>query len=67
MRRRAVVAADGRNAPRYACTANIYVANAQAFAAAADKNHPRVVDDISRFTTVSPISFMTEVFGAFDS
>jgi uncharacterized protein (TIGR02118 family) len=65
--RKAVVAPDGRNAPRYACTANIYVADAQAFAAAADKNHGLIVDDISRFTTVSPASFMTEVFGAFDS
>jgi hypothetical protein len=62
-----VAAPDGRNAPRYACTANVYVADARVFAAAAGESHQRVVDDISRFTKVSPISFMTEVFGAFDS
>lgn len=65
--RKAVVAPDGRNPPRYACTANIYVADAQVFAAAAGRNHERVVEDIARFTSVSPLSFMTEVFGAFDS
>jgi len=65
--RKAVVAPDGRNPPRYGCTANIYVADAQAFAAAAAKTHQRVVDDIPRFTSVTPVSFMTEVFGAFDN
>jgi hypothetical protein len=31
------------------------------------RNHQRVVDDIPRFTSVSPVSFMTEVVGAFDA
>ncbi len=65
--RKAIVPPDGRNPPRYACTANIYVADAQAFAAAAGRNHPLVVDDIPRFTSVSPVSVMTEVVGAFDA
>ncbi len=65
--RTAVATPDGRNAPRHACTANIYVADAEVFAAAAGKNHSLVVGDIARFTSVSPVSFMTEVFGAFDS
>ena len=55
------------NSPLYACTANIYVADERAFAAAADRNHQRVVDDVARFTSVAPISVMTEVLGAFDA
>ena len=65
--RKALSSPDGRNPPLYACTANIYVADEQAFAAAAGSNHQRVVDDIPRFTSVAPISVMTEVLGAFDS
>jgi uncharacterized protein (TIGR02118 family) len=56
---------DGRS-PLYACTANIYVADAEAFAAAAREHHQRIVDDIPRFTSVEPVSVMTEVLGAFD-
>jgi hypothetical protein len=58
---------DGKNPPLYACTVNIYVADAAAFAAAAPRNHQRVVDDIPRFTSAQPISVMTEVLGAFDA
>jgi uncharacterized protein (TIGR02118 family) len=65
--RKSLVSPDGRNAPLYACTANIYVADERAFAAAADRNHRRVVDDIARFTTAAPVSVMTEVLGAFDA
>ena len=65
--RKSLPSADGRNSPLYACTANIYVAESQAFAAAAGTNHQRVVDDIPRFTSVTPISVMTEVVGAFDA
>jgi len=65
--RKSLSSADGRNPPLYACTANIYVADEQAFAAAAGRNHQRVVDDIPRFTSVAPISVMTEVLGAFDA
>lgn len=65
--RKSLVSPDGRNPPLYACTANIYVADEPAFAAAATKNHQRVVDDIPRFTSVAPISVMTEVLGAFDA
>lgn len=58
---------DGRSPPLWACTANIYLADVDTFAAAADRNHQRIVDDIRRFTTVEPISVMTEVLGAFDA
>jgi uncharacterized protein (TIGR02118 family) len=64
--RKGLTSPDG-NPPLYACTANIYVADEQAFAAAAARNHQRVVDDIPRFTSVAPISVMTEVLGAFDA
>jgi uncharacterized protein (TIGR02118 family) len=65
--RRGQSSPDGQRPPLYACTANIYVADAHAFAAAADRNHQRVVDDIAHFTSVSPVSFMTEVVAAFDA
>ncbi|HVY64059.1 MAG TPA: EthD family reductase [Gammaproteobacteria bacterium] len=65
--RKGLSSPDGRNPARYACTANIYVADAQVFAAAASRNRERVVEDIARFTSVGPISVMTEVFGAFDA
>lgn len=65
--RRGLSSPDGRNPPLYSCTANIYVADAEVFAAAASRNHQRVVDDIPRFTSASPVSFMTEVVAAFDS
>jgi uncharacterized protein (TIGR02118 family) len=65
--RKSVSSTDGRNPPLYACTANVYVADERAFAAAADRNHQRVVDDIPRFTSVAPLSVMTEVLGAFDA
>ena len=65
--RKSLSAADGRNPSLYACTANIYVADEQSFAAAAGRNRQRVVDDVSRFTSVAPISVMTEVLGAFDA
>jgi len=65
--RRGLSSPDGRNPPTYTCTANIYVADTQRFAAAAARNHQRVIDDIPRFTSVSPVSFQTEVVGAFDS
>jgi hypothetical protein len=56
--RKAVVAAG---------TANIYVADAGVFAAAAERNQPVIVTDIPRFTSVSPVCVMTEVLGAFDA
>ena len=65
--RRGLSSPDGRNPPAYSCTANIYIADTQAFAAAAGRNHQHVVDDIRRFTSVSPISFQTEVLGAFNA
>jgi uncharacterized protein (TIGR02118 family) len=65
--RKSLSSADGRNPPLYACTANIYVADERVFAIAAESNHQRVVDDITRFTSVAPISVMTEVLGAFDA
>ncbi|MEO8465715.1 MAG: EthD family reductase [Gammaproteobacteria bacterium] len=65
--RKALTSADGRNPPLYACTANIYVGDSQLFAAAASRNHQRIVDDIPRFSSVGPISVMTEVLGAFDA
>ena len=65
--RRGLSSPDGRNPAAYSCTANVYVADTEAFAAAAARNHERVVADISRFTTVSPVSFETEVVGAFNS
>jgi uncharacterized protein (TIGR02118 family) len=65
--RRSLSAVDGRNPPLYSCTANIYIADAQVFAAAAARHHQRVIDDIPRFTSVSPLSVMTEVVGAFDT
>jgi uncharacterized protein (TIGR02118 family) len=65
--RRGLSSPDGRNPPPYSCTANIYIADAQAFAAAASRNHQSVVDDIPRFTSVSPVSFQTEVVGAFNA
>jgi uncharacterized protein (TIGR02118 family) len=65
--RRGLSSPDGKNPPAYSCTANIYVRNQQAFAAAAGRNHERVVSDIPRFTSVTPVSFMTEVAGAFDA
>ena len=64
--RKSLPSPDGSNSPLYACTANIYVADGQAFAAAAERNHQRVVDDIPRFASVPPISVMTEVLGEFD-
>jgi uncharacterized protein (TIGR02118 family) len=65
--RRGLSSPDGRNPPLYSCTANIYVADAEAFAAAASRNQQRVVDDIPHFTSASPVSFMTEVVAAFDA
>ena len=65
--RKGLSSPDGKSPPLYSCTANIYVANAQAFAAAAPKTHQRIVDDIPHFTSVTPISIMTEVVGAFDA
>ena len=65
--RKSLPAADGRNPPLFACTANIYVTDAQTYAAAAGRYDERVVDDIHRFTSVSPVSVMTEVIGAFDA
>jgi uncharacterized protein (TIGR02118 family) len=65
--RRGLSSPDGRNPPLYSCTANIYVADAEAFAAAAKSNHQRIVDDIPRFTSATPISLMTEVVAAFDA
>lgn len=65
--RKGLASPDGRNPPLYSCTANIYVADADAFAAAAGRNHQTVVDDITRFTSASPVSFMTEVVGAFNA
>lgn len=65
--RRGLSPPDGRNPPLYSCTASIYVADVAAFAAAASRHHQRVVDDIPRFTSASPVSFMTEVVAAFDN
>jgi len=65
--RRGLSSPDGRNPPLHSCTANIYVADAEAFATASSSNRERLVDDIANFTSVSPVSFMTEVFGAFDA
>ena len=65
--RRGLSSPDGKTAAAYSCTANVYIADRDAFAAAAARNHERVVADIARFTKVSPISFQTEVVGAFDS
>ena len=47
--RKGLSSPDGRNPPLYSCTANIYVADAQAFAAAASRNH-------SASSTTSPTS-----------
>lgn len=65
--RKGLSSPDGKNPPMYACTVNIYVADAAAFVAAAPRNHQRIVDDIPRFTSAEPISVMTEVVGAFDA
>lgn len=65
--RKGLMSTGGNSPPRFACTANIYVADTEAFAAAAPRSHQRVVDDIARFTSVTPISLMTEVLGAFDA
>jgi uncharacterized protein (TIGR02118 family) len=65
--RRGLPSADGRNAPAYSCTANVYIENAETFAAAAARNQQRVVDDVRRFTSATPVTIQTEVLGAFDS
>jgi uncharacterized protein (TIGR02118 family) len=65
--RKGLSSSNGSNPALYACTANIYVADERSFAAAAERNHRRVVDDIARFTSVAPSSVMTEVLGAFDA
>jgi uncharacterized protein (TIGR02118 family) len=65
--RRGLSSPDGRNPPLYFCTANIYLADEAAFAAAAEQHHERVVGDIPRFTSASPVSLMTEVAAAFDA
>jgi uncharacterized protein (TIGR02118 family) len=64
--RKGLSSPDGRNPPLYSCTVNVYIADARTFAAAASRNHERVVADIPRFTSVSPETFQTEVVGAFD-
>lgn len=64
--RKGLSSPDGKNPPLYSCTANVYIADAGAFAAAASRNHERVVADIPRFTSVTAESFQTEVVGAFD-
>lgn len=64
--RRGLSSPDGIKPPPYSCTVNIYIADVQAFAAASSRNRQRLVDDIRYFTPVNPVSFMTEVFGAFD-
>jgi len=65
--RKGLSSPNGREPPLYSCTANIYVADARAFAAAARENRQRVADDVRRFTSVSPVSLLTEVVGAFDA
>jgi uncharacterized protein (TIGR02118 family) len=65
--RKGLSSPNGKEPPLYSCTANLYVADARAFAAAASANRQRLIDDIARFTSVSPISLMTEVVGAFDN
>lgn len=65
--RKGLSSPDGKNPPLYSCTSNIYIADAARFAAKAPANHQRVADDIARFTRVTPISFQTEVIGAFDN
>jgi uncharacterized protein (TIGR02118 family) len=64
--RKGLAAADG-TPPRYSGTVNIYIADLEGFTALAPANHQRIVDDIPNFTSVSPISFQTEVVGAFDN
>ena len=63
--RKGLSSPNGREPLLYNCTTNVYVADAQAFAAATARNSRRVDDDARRFTSVTPISFMTEVVGAF--
>ena len=65
--RKGLSSPDGKRPPLFSCTANIYIADARAFAAVASENHQRVVDDIPHFTSVSPVSFQTEVVGAFNA
>lgn len=65
--RRGLSSPDGKNPPSYSCTVNIYMADEQAFAEAHSRNRRRLVDDIRHFTSVDAVSFMTEVFGAFDA
>lgn len=65
--RKGLSSPNGREPPLYSCTANIYVSDARAFAAAESRNRQRIDDDVRRFTSVSPISLMTEVIGAFDA
>lgn len=65
--RKGLSSPDGTKPPLYACTANIYVADVGAFAAAASRTHERVAGDFAAFTTVTPIAVMTEVVGAFDA
>ena len=65
--RRGLASLDGMKPPPFSCTANVYLADAQAFAAASSSIRQRLVDDNGYFTSVNPISFMTEVFGAFNN
>jgi uncharacterized protein (TIGR02118 family) len=63
--RKGLSSPNGRDPPLYSCTANVYVADARAFAAAAARNRQRLEDDARRFTAITAVSFMTEVVGAF--
>ena len=63
--RKGLSSPNGRDPPLYSCTANVYVADARAFAAAAARNRQRVEGDARRFTAITAVSFMTEVVGAF--
>lgn len=65
--RKGLSSPDGKNPPLYSCTANIYLADVEKFGKAAPQNHQHVVDDIPHFTSVTPLSFQTEVLAAFNA
>ena len=66
--RKGLSSPDSRNPPLYSCTANIYVADAPGLRRGRRAEiTSAVVDDIPHFTSASPVSFMTEVVGAFDA
>ena len=65
--RKGLSSQDGKGAPTYNCTVNIYINDPQAFAEAGQKYQQTLIGDVRNFSPVNPVAFQTEVYGSFDT